>query len=88
VDHDDERVFFAGVVVGGLDEPSLHIEAIIFPGDGFGLAPCGFEVVVVVGDLFEVAQRTRPDLGRVCERAADERDLTIVCDRNAHHQLS
>ena len=40
---DDERKFFGGVEVVGIEEPALHFVAVSFPGDVFGFAPGGFE---------------------------------------------
>ncbi len=52
VDGDDYGVLLAGVVVGGVGEPALDVEAFVFPLDGFGFGG-GLEAIVEVGDLFE-----------------------------------
>ena len=51
---DDERVLLRGIVVGGIEQPALNVEAFVGVLDRFGLAPGGLDRVVEVGDLFEV----------------------------------
>jgi len=36
VDGDDEGVFLVGIVVFGVGEPALDVEALVVPLDGFG----------------------------------------------------
>ncbi len=59
VDLDDDGVLLGGIVVGGVGEPALDVEALVGPLDGLD-AGVGGVGVVEVGDLGEVRRRGRP----------------------------
>src|ERR1700737_5296993 len=45
----DQRVFLCGVEIARIKQPSLHIVAVVFPGDALCLVPSGGEFCVAGG---------------------------------------
>ena len=79
----DHGVFFRGIEIAGIDEPALHVVAIVFPVDAFGFAPSGFYFGVAMRDWPPVADGAGPDFRRVTERAADDGGrFSIARERN------
>jgi hypothetical protein len=62
VNHDQERVLLRRIVVGGIGEPALDVEAFVGPLERLGLGG-GLEAVVEVSDLLEVVGGAGEELG-------------------------
>src|SRR5512146_402012 len=65
VDVHDEAVAAAGVVVGGIHQPALHLGAGVGPMNLLHLAPTGAQVLIGAGDLLPSADRPGPDFWRL-----------------------
>src|SRR5262249_50811132 len=58
--------------VARINEPALHVVAIVFPADALGFAPRRLENFVTLGDLFPLANRASPNFWRRAEGTADD----------------
>ncbi len=70
--------------MGGEQQPALHMEAVIVPFDGFGFAPHRSCCIVDMSDLAQVHQVACPNLGGILKRRANQGDLVVARDGNAH----
>src|SRR6185312_16298246 len=73
VDADDHRIFFCGIVILGIRQPTLYVEAFVCPLDRLG-PDRWLSAIVQVGNLVKIRRRSRPKLGRNIMPALGEGD--------------
>src|ERR1700710_3137552 len=81
-------IFLVRFVIGGIDQPSLNLEALVRPLDVFALAPCRLHAVVQMRDLLEIVEFPRPHLWSALERASDKRHSARRTRHRESHSLS
>src|SRR5580700_11187074 len=82
---DDQRIFFVGIEITGVEEPGLGFEAAVSQAEAFGLAPGGLDGFVALRDLRPFGGWAGPNFGWRVEGAAnDGRGFAIAGKRKIH----
>src|SRR6185437_9378423 len=73
VDVDDERVFFGGIVVGGVEQPAVDVEVFVGPAERLGESPRWPQLAIELRNSSEIIsgrvgfRRPGPDFGWLIE---------------------
>src|ERR1035438_4164422 len=68
---DDHRIFFRGIEIARIDQPTLNFVAAVFPANALGFAPSWLDALVAVRGLLPLANWAGPNLRRDAERIAN-----------------